>query len=206
VHSMGIFGYGGVIANDNPSVDIALTYDRKAWGCLLLKAADIYDLHSHYNFSLALLYKHIRPMKKLTITPYAGFAIGQRTSLCDNETDGMIILVTSLKLNKNFTLEHCGRFSNTFLKTEYFDWLNRLKVLYSHNHIDFTATGWHNNNVFEKSSYSTIGFSAGYSRIKISERVLLSTTLTAMVITHTSWEKSESDKNGLVFTVAAMVD
>jgi hypothetical protein len=115
-HSQGVFNYAGVIANDNPAFDMTATYDRKQWGCLFLKAIDLRDLHSPYNFSLALLYKNIHVGSKLTITPYAGFVIEQTEKIVGRESDGMIIILTSIKLTPKLTLEHCGRFSNTFFQ------------------------------------------------------------------------------------------
>jgi hypothetical protein len=199
-----MFGYAGVIANDNPVFDATVTYDRKAWGCLFLKAIDLYDIHSSYDFSLALLYKKIHVSENLTITPYAGFVIEQRERLIDHDSDGMIVIITSLKVSPKFTLEHCGRFSNTFFKTELFDWLNRLRVLYSHKHVDMTFSTWHNNNFFDESAYTTVGLSAAYARIKISDRAMLSTVLTGLKVAASDPEE-ESMRNRLVFTIAATI-
>jgi hypothetical protein len=206
VHSLGVFSYGGMIANENPSFDVNITYERKQWGSFLFKAVDLYDVHSHYNFTLALAYCRIRPSQNISITPYAGFIAEQRKSIVDHDSDGMIILVTAFKLDEKFTLEHCGRFSNTFFKTEWFDWLNRLRLLYSKEHIDVVISAWHNNKLFDHSTHTSFGFTAGYGRIKISEKILLSTGITGIMMTENSDEKDLAAMNGLALTIAATWD
>jgi hypothetical protein len=201
LHTRGIFGYGGMIANENPAFDLTVNYERKSWGCLFLKAIDLRDLQSPYDFSLALLYKNFHAGPRIIFTPFAGFVIEQRHHFIDHDSDGMIILLTSFKVTPKITLEHCGRFSNTFFETQYFDWLNRVRLLYSHKHLDLTASGWHNNRIFDDSGYTTLGLSAAYSRIRLSERVKLSAMVTGMVVAKNA--DAEPIPNGLVLTIAA---
>src|SRR5687768_16863131 len=67
IHSLGIFGYAGRIAITNPAFDISVAYDRKKWGCLFLKAVDLYEPHSPYHFSLALVYRKFKSGNRITI-------------------------------------------------------------------------------------------------------------------------------------------
>jgi hypothetical protein len=204
LHSQGIFNYGGTIANNNPSFDASFVYDNTRWGFLFLKAVDLMDVHSPYNFSLALLYKNFHVGRQVTITPYAGFVIEQEEKFVDNTSDGMILIVTSVKLTPSLTFEHCARFSNTFLETEYFDWLNRFRLLYAHKHIDVVLSGWHNNKVFDGSGYTTVGLSAGYGRIRLSERVTMNTLVSGLMVASNS-VADEPLHNGIALTIAATI-
>jgi hypothetical protein len=204
LHSQGIFNYGGTIANNNPSFDASVVYDHTHWGFLFLKAVDLMDVHSPYNFSLVLLYKNFHIGKKVTITPYAGFVIEQEEKLVDRTSDGIILMVTSIKLTPSLTLEHCGRFSNTFLETKYFDWLNRFRLLYAHKHIDVVLSAWHNNKVFDGSGYATVGLSAGYGRIRLSERVMMNTLVSGLLVASNS-VVDEPLHNGIALTIATTI-
>jgi hypothetical protein len=206
LHSMGFFGYGGQIANENPVVDVNFTYERKAWSFLLFKAADLYDGHSHYNFTLALLYKNIHIGNRLTFTPNFGFALGQQESICDKGSDAIVLLLTSYKPDKHFTIDHCARFGNVLFESRYFDWLNRLRLTYTNGHMDTMIMGWHNNNVFDNNNYVTLGASMFYSRIAVSKHVMLSTGITGLIVAQTSDEENCPRKNGMLFTIAAAFD
>jgi hypothetical protein len=206
IHSLGVFGYGGMIANETPAFDLNVTYEGTHWGCFVFKAADLYDLHSHYNFTLALAYLKIQPVHNVTVLPYMGFAIDQTENVFGHDSDGMAILITTLKLSDKFSVEHCGRFSNTFIKTEWFDWLNRIRLLYNKDHVSVMIAGWHNNGVFDQSTYTSLGFSAGYIKIKVSEEIFLSTTLTGILMAANSDEAERSDQSGLSFTIAATMN
>lgn len=206
VHSLGLFGYAGQIANENPSADVTFTYDRKHWGVMVIKAADVYDLHSFYNFALGLLYSNVRLTPNLTLTPYGGFALEQNHQFAGHGSDAMGLLITTYRLDKTFSIEHCARFSGFVIDPRFFDWLNRLKFTYSREHIDLAITGWHNNNVFDKTWYTTVGFNAAYSRIRISEKVTMSSGLTALVTAHASENMSFVKKNALLLTISTTVD
>jgi hypothetical protein len=206
LHSMGFFGYGGQIANETPVADINFTYERKAWSFLIFKAADLYDRHSHYNFTLTLLYKNIRVSKRLVFTPNVGFALGQQHSLADKGSDALVLLLTSYKLSKHFTVDHTARFGNLMLENEYFDWLNRLRLTYSSRHIDIMLMGWHNNKVFDDSRYLTLGTNIFYNRISVSKHIMLSTGITGLIVAQTSDEDTCPRKNGMLFTIAAAFD
>jgi hypothetical protein len=204
LQSLGIFNYGGLIANDNPVADINFTYDRKAWGVMIFKAFDLYKSQSEYNFTLAAAYKIFHVSKQLTITPYVGAVLEQQRRIADPGSDGIVILVSAFKLNPHLTLEHCARFSNTMVETQNFDWLNRLRLLYSKNHIDVTASAWRDNKVFDQSAYTTVGLTAAYSRIAVTDHLKLGTSVTGLWVASMSDESEK--RNGIVFTIAATMN
>jgi hypothetical protein len=206
IHSVGVFGYGGMIANENPSFDLNFTYAGKHWGGFFLKAIDLYDLHSGYNFSLAMVNKPFHLSRQFSFTPYAGFVIEQTEKICGADSDGMVFLITSFKSNGGITIEHCARFSNTFFETEFFDWLNRLRILYSYRHVDMSATAWHNNNVFDHNKHTSFGFSVAYSRIKVSDHVTLSSSLTAIKMTANTNAEELAQASGLSLSIAAVFE
>jgi hypothetical protein len=205
VQSLGVFNYGGLIANENPVFDVNFTYDRKRWGCMIFKALDIYDAHSSYNFTLAVAYKNIHVSKRITFTPYGGFVLEQERKVADPGSDGVVFLITSCKVAEHVTLEHCARFSNTVINTKEFDWLNRFKALYTREHLDISASAWRNNRVFEKTTYTTLGMSIGYSRVKIAEHVKLNTTLSALMVASMPGEDQSDNRSGLIFTIGATI-
>jgi hypothetical protein len=206
IQSLGIFNYGGLVANSNPVFDVNFTYDRKTWGCMLFKAFDLYDAHSPYNFTLATVYKNIHISKQLTFTPFAGFVLEQERKIADPGSDGVVFLITSWKAAPHFTIEHCARFSNTIVDRQQFDWLNRFRASYSREHFDLSASAWRNNKVFDNNTYTTLGMSVGYNRVKISEHVKLNTSLSAIVVASMLPEDDEWSRNGLVFTFGVTVD
>jgi hypothetical protein len=206
LHSLGFFGYGGVIANDGPAADITFTYTRRSAGLMLVKAFDVYDLHSHYNFALSLFYKQFRLSNKVTVTPFAGFALDQTSHFAGKGSDVMVLLVSSYRTPSGFSLEHCARFSNVVVEDEYFDWLNRFRLAYSKKHIDLTLTCWHNNSVFHTGSYTSLGFNAAYARIPLSQSISISTGFTAVVTARASREQEFEKKNGLLLTIATTFD
>jgi hypothetical protein len=206
IHSLGVFGYGGMIANENPSFDLNFTLNKKHWGCFLFKAVDLYDLHSDYNFSLAMVNKPFHVTRQFTFTPHVGFVIEQTEKICGADSDGMVFLITSYKSDGGISFEHCARFSNTFFQTEFFDWLNRFRILYSYHHVDLAATAWHNNNMFDQDKHTSFGFSVAYSRIKVSEHVVLSSSLTAIKMTANTNPEELTVASGLSLTIAAALE
>jgi hypothetical protein len=203
MHSMGLFGYAGVIANANPSADILVGYERKQWGAIVLKAFDLYDLHSSYNFTLGLVHYNLPLSKRLTVTPYLGAVVEQREKIADKGSDGMILVISIFKLDDHLRLEHCARFANVAIEQAEFDWLNRFRLLYSRQHVDLTAMYWNNNHVFDKCGYTTVGLSASLSRLKVAENISLSTGVTGVLLANTFNEANDSFRNGLLFTIAA---
>ncbi|HYC86801.1 MAG TPA: hypothetical protein VEB86_16325, partial [Chryseosolibacter sp.] len=128
IHSVGLFAFAGLIANENPAIDLAFTYERTYWNVLVVKAVDVYDIHSPYDFTLALVYANYKLGPRVTVTPYAGFVLEQTHSVAGEGSDAMALIVTSYRLAKHFSLEHTGRFSNLVMDRESFDWLNRVRA------------------------------------------------------------------------------
>jgi hypothetical protein len=206
LHSLGLFMYGGQIANDNPGADLNFTYERKTWSFLAFKAVDLYQRHSDYNFTLALLYKNFRIGKRLVFTPNIGFVLDQRFSVADRGSDAIVILLTSYKLSSHFTIDHCARLGNVMLEPQEFDWLNRFRLVYTSGHLDLSSMVWHNNNVFDNNNYMTVGGSVAYSRIKVAKHVMLSSGVTGLMVAETSDENNCPRRNGVLFTLAAVFD
>jgi hypothetical protein len=203
LHSLGVFGYGGMIANSSPSFDVNINYSRKQLGVFAFKAIDFFDSQSSYNFMLVVLYRHFHVTRRITFTPQFGFLMEQCKTFADEGSDGVIFLITSYKINNEVTLEHCARLSNTIRETEFFDWLNRFRFLYTHDHIDFSTTVWHNNNVFDNTRHTSFGLSIAYARIPISKSVQLGTSLTAIkMVTNTDKEELQTG-SGLSFSIFA---
>jgi hypothetical protein len=206
VHSLGLFGFGGLIANENPAVDLTAYYERKKWGVLLLKAVDLYDIHSPYDFTLGLFYTTLKISPRLTIIPYTGFALEQTHKFAGHGSDALSIITTTYRFDKSFAIEYTTRLSNVMVETEMFDWLNRIRFSWSKDPIDLMLTGWHNNRVFDQDEYTTIGLNAAYSRIKVSDHVTISTGVTALVMADAKNIEASERRNGLLLTIATTVD
>lgn len=206
VHSLGLFYYGGRIVSNNPVVDFNVNYDRKKWGFQIFKALDLNDSGTPINFTLAVLNKNFHFGKRLTITPSAGFILEQSRTIADHGSDAALIVVTAFKLSRVVTLEHSTLFGNLLLEPELRDWVNRLRLLYSKNHLDFILMCWHNNKVFDSAEYVTVGFSAFYSRIKLGQTVSMNVGLTGLVMPYYSDSVANPLKNGLVLTVVMVLD
>ena len=201
LQSLGVFGYGGMIANTNPGFDVSLNYSRKHWGLFVFKAFDLYDGRSPYNFMLAMVNKPFHLSRQLTFTPNFGFVVEQCRSIADKDSDGVVFLITSYKLNHEVTFEHCARFSNTVLETQYFDWLNRFKLSYLKNHIDLSVTTWHNNNIFDDTKHTSVGGSVGYGKIPIAKHLQLSTMITAIKMVANTDKEELHAGSGISFSV-----
>lgn len=206
VHSLGLFYYGGRIVSNNPVVDFTVNYDRKKWGFLVFKGVDLKDSNTPINFTLAVLNKNLHIGKRFTLTPNAGFILEQSRTIADHGSDAALIVITSFKLSSFVTLEHSTLFGNLVLAPELKDWVNRFRLLYSRNHLDFTLMCWHNNKVFDSAEYVTAGFSAYYSRIKLGETVSINVGLTGLVMPYSSDTAVNPLKNGLVLTAAMVLD
>jgi hypothetical protein len=152
---------------------------------------------------LSLFYTRIHLGNRITLMPQVGALLDQTIKFADKGSDAVFINVTSVRLNKNFTLEHCTLFTNVLLETSELDWVNRLRILYTHAHWDVTAGGWHNNNAFDKSSYFSTGASVAYSRMKVSNHLLLSAGVSTISLMRTTDKNEYPERTGVAFTVAA---
>lgn len=206
LHSLGLFYYGGRIVSNNPVVDLTVNYDRKKWGFLIFRGVDLRDSNTPINFTLAVLNKTFHFGKRLTITPNAGFILEQSRTIADQGSDAALIVITSFKLSKFVTLEHSTLFGNLVLEPELKDWVNRFRLLYSRNHLDFTLLCWHNNKVFDSAEYMTAAFSAYYSRIKLGGAVSMNIGLTGLAMPYSSDMAANPIKNALALTLAMVFD
>jgi hypothetical protein len=202
LHSLGLFNFSGRICTDNPAFDFTLTYERKAWGIMTFTAIDIYDQHSDNNFSLTLLYAPIKIGNRIMLTPHTGII----TEDWGREKGDRHILVSSVKANSRIHLDHTTLFANTLAKHDR-EWVNRVRMLYhADEHLDFIFSLWHNNKVFDAGEYFSTALNSSYNRIKISEHLLLNTGMTILVMANTNNEEMFPKKNGIVFTIGAVID
>ncbi len=86
------------------------------------------------------------------------------------------------------------------------DWVNRFRLLYSKNHLDLTGQYWHNNKVFDTAEYMTYGASVFYSRMKLTEGISINVRLSALVMSYSNDTHANPGRNGLIFTVVAVLD
>lgn len=206
ISSQGQFNYGGRLVSSNPVFDFNFTYDRKAWGFQLFKATDLVDRNTDINFMLAVVNKSFHVGSRLTITPMAGFILEQNHTVADKGSDVAFILTTGYKLSKTLTLEHSTLFGNIMLECSERDWVNRFRLLYSKKHLDLAAMVWYNNRVFDEAEYVTCGVNAFYSRVKVSDAVMLSAGVTLLAMPYDSDPELIPQRNGVIFTIAAIVD
>ncbi len=206
LHSLGQFSYGGRIVSDHPVIDFNFTYDRKNWGLQIFKALDLHDSNTPINFTLAVLNKRFQVGKRFTITPSAGFILEQSKTFADYGSDVVLIITSAYKFSKVLTFDHSALFGNLLLDPEQKDWVNRFRLLYSKNNLDLTAQYWHNNKIFDTTEYMTYGVSAFYSRVKIADGVSLNAEFTCLVMPYSNEPLTNPKKNGLIFTVAMVLD
>lgn len=206
LHSMGQFAYGGRIVSDNPVIDFNFTYDRKKWGFQFFKALDLRDLNTEINFSFAVVNKTFHLGKRVTISPSAGFLLEQSKSLADHGSDVVLIVTSTYKVTKEFTLDYSTLFGNLVLEPEAKDWINRVRLIYSRKHLDLTTMVWHNNKVFDSSEYVTCAASAFYSRMKLSKILTMSAGVTGLVMPYSSDTDVSPKKNGVIFTLMFILD
>jgi hypothetical protein len=206
IHSLGFFGYGGVLVANNPVADINFTWSYKSAGALFIKATDLEDLHADYNFSVAFLYNRFALTPKLSVTPYAGFVFDQSVHLCGPGSDAMLLLITAWKPHPKIAIEHLARFSNLAVERSQLDWVNRARVSFSSHRFDASITTWVNNHVFDSDDYTSLAFSAAYARVPVANHVMLTTGVTALVTAAATPETHFAKKNGLMLTIAATVD
>ena len=206
VHSMGQFAYGGRIVSENPVVDFNFNYDRKNWGFQFFKAMDLRDRSTEINFSLAVVNKNFHLGKKLTITPSVGFLLEQSKSLADHGSDVVLIVTSTYKLTKEFTLDYSMLFGNLVLEPKAKDWINRVRLIYSKKHLDLTTMVWHNNKVFDSSEYITCAASAFYSRMKLTKTLTMSAGVTGLVMPYSSDTDVYPKKNSVIFTLMFILD
>jgi len=206
LNSLGLFAITGRKVSNNPAFDFNFYYDRKEFGFQFFKAFDLYNRHTDNNFSLALLYHQFKFGTRWTFTPGGGFVIDQTKKVLANKgSDAALIITTAFKINPYLLLDQTIAVPNMIIESRNRDWINRIRLLYSKNHLDMVATVWHNNNVFDHNEYFTTGLNVTYARIPITDHILLNTGITAMYMPYSSNEEKYPKKNGLVFTLATVL-
>lgn len=202
LHTKGMFTYGGRLGTDNPAFDVSIAYDRKNWGALLFKGVDLKDHHTFYNFSLLAIYRNFHITPKLTFTPYAGTFLEQAEAFADHGSDAAAIMITSYKLDKRFTAEHMAMFSNLIVEPGEMDWVNRFRLTYASRHMDVVSTLWYNTAVFDPASYWTAGINVAYSRVRLSEELMMSLGVTDLMLFRSSDEELNPTANHFMVTWA----
>ena len=202
IHTKGLFTYGGQVGTDNPSFDINFTLEYKQWGVLVYKGVDLVDHTTDYNFSLIAVFRNFKLTDRLTFTPFVGTILEQSEHFADTGSDAACILITSYKLIPGLTVEHMGMFGNLVFEPTHMDWVNRFRLSYSGKHLDVITSLWHNNNVFDESTYVTGGLNIAYSRMKVAKHLFLSTGVTGLVTFHDSDAESTTSKDAVQLTFA----
>jgi hypothetical protein len=203
LHSKGMFMYGGQLGTDNPTFDVNFTLEYKKWGLLIFKGIDLQDHTSDYNFALLSVFRNFKISEKITFTPYVGTFLEQPHHFADEGSDAVCILITSFKLRPHLTFEHMALFGNLVFEPSETDWVNRFRISYTNKHLDVITSVWHNNSVFDHSSYVTSALNVAYSRMKVAKQIFLSVGVTGMTTLHTSDEEENPSKDRVMFTLAA---
>jgi hypothetical protein len=154
------------------------------------------------NFSLIVIYRTFKLTDKLTFTPYAGALLEQPHSFADHGSDATVVVTTSYKFNKSFTLEHTSLIGNLFVEPIHRDWVNRLRALYTYKHIDITGYLWHNNSVFDETTYASGALTVAVSRIKVSRQLNASVGVTDVVMVQSSNETVVPTNNKIMLSAA----
>jgi len=205
LHTVGYFSFTGRIISTNPAFDFMYTYDRKQWGFTLFKAFDIYDHNTSNNFVLAMVRKSFKITNRLTFTPHIGTILEQSNSIADKGSDISSIIITSYKISNHLTIDHTAILGNLIIDQSERDWFNRFRILYSKNHWDITGLLWHNNKMFDhdNSEYFSMGLNVYYSRIKISDHLLLSAGASGLLMPCSNVPTEYPKREGIFFTIAA---
>jgi hypothetical protein len=202
LHNVGLFNFSGRMASNNPAFDMNFNYDRTKWSAFVFSAVDLVDRHSDNNFTLALVYKRFQLGKKLTITPNVGFVIeGFGHAIGDR-----LIVITSYRMTQRLTVDNTAIFANIIEGSDH-DWVNRWRFMYAATkHVDVTFSLWHNNKVIDHAGYLSTGLNIFYNRIKFSKSLSGSVGVSSLVMAETSDESQCPKKNGLMLTMAIVVD
>jgi hypothetical protein len=206
VHSVGLFAYMGKVVNHNPAADILFNYtSRTKWGFSIFKVADLADIHSHNNFAFALVNKTFALGSMMTLAPNIGVGLEQQNKFVDQGSDVLFMLTTTLRLNKNLSLDHTALFNNLIFERAFSDWTNRIRLMYSRGHLDRTTTLWHNNRLMDDVDYFSTGASVFYNRIRLSQKVWLGGGATAMFMVASSNPERFHYKTGFQFTTSLTI-
>jgi hypothetical protein len=199
-HNAGQFQFGGRMVSTNPGMDVSFNYDHPKWGFVMFKAQDLVNSNTGFNFMLAAFNKNFKVGKRLTLTPTVGALLEQSHTFADYGSDVALIMFANYKLSKKINLEYATLFGNFVVYPEEKDWVNRLRLTYTHHHIDVILSGWHNNHVFDAYDYMTYSASVFYNRVKIADHLFWQAGVTCLRMPQTSDEKEYPTTNGLYFT------
>jgi hypothetical protein len=91
-------------------------------------------------------------------------------------------------------------FNNVAVETEYADWTNRFRLIYSRGHVDISGFFWHNNGVIDGADYTSTGVSLFYNRVPVSKRLFLGIGLTTLSTVQSSNMERTPTQAGLQFS------
>lgn len=202
VHSKGMFAYGGRIASKNAAFDINFMYSKKQWGFLAFKAFDLGDRTSPNNFTLAVFFRNFNISPRITITPYVGAFLEQQHHMAGHGSDVAIINVTTFKINSKFSVDHTLLLANMVVESALSDCVNRMRLLYSHKHMDVITTVWHNNQLFDQADYTSSSVQIAYSRIRLSDSLAMSVAFTELSMWQSSNEQAVAKDHQCLLSVA----
>jgi hypothetical protein len=203
VHTMGLFMYMGTIVNHNTATDLFFnTTGPKGWGISVFKVVDVNDIHSNNNFAFAFLSKSFHIGKRLTLTPFVGGGLEQQHGFVGHGSDVMLQLQSGYRINKKFTIDHIAIFNNVLFETEFTDWTNRFRLMYSDRHVDITGYFWHNNSLIDNATYTSTGISVFYNRVSLAKRLWLGAGVTTLATINSSNTETLPTQTGIQFSTA----
>jgi hypothetical protein len=202
VHSTSFFYFGGKIAEYNPGFDLNLNVETRNFGYTFFKAVDLTDIHSSFNFALAGIYKNFNFKNKFKFTPQVILLLEQPYKVVDEGSDFGVTFTSSCKLNSYLTIEETVIFFNLVFETGYMDIINRMRILYSKKHIDLIVMGWNNNGLMDHENHSTAALSVGYNRVKLSNRLMLGSSVMASDTVYSSDQSHVPKRKGIIFTLS----
>jgi hypothetical protein len=202
LHDKGIFNFSGRLGSENPVLDVNFVYDRKTWGLFFFKGQDLVDRTTFYNFCVLTFNKQFRIGKQLVIAPAIGTLLEQGNGIADHGSDVVSQVTSTLRVSKHVTVEHMTLLGNLVIEPEARDWVNRVRVLYSGKHLDITGSVWHNNGVFDHSSYWSSGLSIGYNRLRLADHFFLGSAVSSIAMIQTTDAQANPKNNSIAFTIS----
>jgi hypothetical protein len=203
VHTMGLFMYMGKVVNHNPATDLFFnTTDPKGWGISAFKVVDVNDVHSNNNFAFAFISKSFHMGERLTLTPFVGGGLEQQHGIVSHGSDVMLQLQSGYRINKKLTIDHIAIFNNVLFETQFADWTNRFRLMYSDGHVDITGYFWHNNNLIDDATYTSTGASIFYNRVPVAKRLWLGAGITTLSTVGSSNQENLPKQTGIQISTA----
>lgn len=203
VHTMGLFLYMGKVVNHNPAADLYFNVtSARGWGFSAFKVVDLNDVHSNNNFSFFFVSKTFHIGKRLTTAPFVGAGLEQQHGFVSHGSDAMLQLQSSYRLNKKLVVDHIAIFNNILFETEFADWTNRFRLLYTEGHLDVTGIFWSNNKLIDNATYSSAGLSIFYNRVPVAKRLWLGAGLTTLATIASSNQEALPKETGIQITTA----